>query len=142
MTANKKVTGKASSIPGGLASGGIVSIAITVAGAMGAAWLIGNEKLQENQIGYCSMFILLASSFLGAKTAAAKIKHRILYMSILSGVIYYAVLLAITAIFFGGQYQAMGVTGLLVLAGSACGALISPKGKRGGRKQHIGHRHR
>lgn len=112
-----------------------MNLLITITGAIISAWLIGNEKIPEQSIGYCSMFILLAASFLGAWIAAAKIKHRRLYISILSGLIYYCILLAVTALFFGGQYQAMGVTALVVLAGCMSAALIGLKGERGGRRR-------
>ena len=142
MTANQKITGRASSIPGGLALGGLISMIITVAGAMVSAWLIGNEKIREEQIGYCSMFILLASSFFGAWAASEKIKHRRLYVCILSGIIYYGLLLSITALFFGGQYQAMGVTAIVIFGSSMCAALVRPKGKRRSRSGNARHRHR
>ena len=131
MTANQKVTGRASSIPGGLAIGGFMSLIITIIGAMIAAWLIGNERVQEQHIGYCSMLILLASSFIGAWIAASKIKHRRLYICILSGMIYYGMLLTITALFFGGRYQAMGVTAAVVLAGCMSAALTGQRGEKG-----------
>lgn len=142
MTANQKVTGRASSMPGGLALGACVNLLITIIGAMFCGWLIGNEKAPEQSIGYCSMFILLAASFLGARTAAAKIKHRILYVSILSGIIYYCSLLAITALFFGGMYQGMGVTALVIMAGCISAALIGQKGERRSRrgKKRMNHR--
>ena len=48
--------------------------------------------------------------------------------------------LAVTAVFFGGQYQGMGVTALMVLCGSVLVILLAPGGKnRAGcrrRKKH------
>ena len=46
-------------------------------------------------------------------------------MCLLTGVCYYLALLAMTALFFGGQYSALGVTALAVLAGSGGAALLS-----------------
>jgi len=139
---NQKVTGKASSIPVGLAVGGFVSMLFTIIGAIAAAWLIGNEKLSENKIGYCAMVLLLSASYLGAWTAAEKIKHRRLYICVMSGLLYYVILLAINALFFGGQYNALGVTALLVLAGSICAALLKGMGSRGGKTRGAIRRHR
>lgn len=121
MVINKKVTGTAASMPAGLALGCCVSLAVTITGAVIAANLILKEVIQESGIGYCSMLILLLSSVLGALTSVKRIKHRRLYVCILSGLIYYGLLLGMTALFFGGQYQGMGVTGLIVLAG--CGSV-------------------
>lgn len=124
MVANRKVTGTASSMPAGLALGGCISLAVTLAGAAVFAALISRETLQMGSIGYCSIAVILLSSLLGAAVAAARIKRRRVYVCALSGVIYYAVLLAMTALFFGGQYQGMGVTALLVLAGCGAAALL------------------
>jgi hypothetical protein len=46
-----------------------------------------------------------------------------------SGAGYYLTLLAMTALFFGGQYQGMGVTLGLVLAGAGTATLLSVKRK-------------
>ncbi len=128
MTANRKVTGTASTMPGGLAVGGILSLSITLVGSMITAWLIGTGRISETAMGYCAMGILLLSSFAGAMTAARKIKHRLLYVCGLSGLLYYGLLLCVTALFFGGQYEGMGVTGLVVLAGTGCAALLMVRG--------------
>lgn len=139
---NQKVTGRASSIPAGLAIGGAISLVITIVGAMIGAWLMGYEKLQEQQIGYCAMIILLGSAFIGAWTAAGKIKHRRLFVCFSSGAVYFCTLLAVTALFFGGQYQAVGVTALVVLAGSISAAFMGENSKRGGQRPGTKRKHR
>lgn len=125
MTLNRKVTGKASSIPAGLAVSGTFSMVITLLVVMIGAYMLSNGILPQEQIGYCSMTALLSGSLLGAVTAARRIKHQKLLVGLLNGVVYYLSLLAITALFFGGQYQGMGVTLLLVLGGSAIGAILA-----------------
>lgn len=142
MVTNRKVTGIAASMPAGLAVGGIVSLLVTLLGAVLAANLISGEKIPEGSIGYCSMVILLLSSITGAAVAVNRIKHRKLYVSLLSGLIYYAVLLAITAIFFGGRYHGMGVTALVIAAGSGTTALLNLRQGRGPhrRKSKMVHR--
>lgn len=132
MVINRKVTGTASSMPVGLALGGCVALAVTILGSILAANLVLREMIPENSIGYCAMIILLVSSFVSATVSAARIKHRRLYVCLLSGVIYYALLLAITALFFGGQYQGMGVTALVVAAGCGTAVLM---GQSGGKKR-------
>lgn len=129
MVANRKVTGIAMSMPGGLALGGVVSLLTTILGTGVFAYMLSTETVSADAVGYCAMGILLASSMLGSMTAAGKIKHRKIYVCGLTGLIYYLTLLAITALFFGGQYQGIGVTALVILAGSGTAALLGTKGK-------------
>lgn len=123
MVVNRKVTGTASSIPVGLAAGACVNTAITLSGALLVARLILNGRIPTEGIGYCSMIILLASSALGACMAVSRIKHRRVYVCVLSGLTYYALLLAATALFFDGQYRGMDVTALVIMAGVGTVAL-------------------
>ena len=129
MVMNRKVTGTAASLPVGLAVGAVVSSAVTAAGSALAAKLVLGGSIPEGAIGYCAMVILLLASALGAWTAAGRIRHRRLYVCMLSGAVYYGCLLMLTALFFGGQYQGMGVTALVVLAGCVTAALLEKKGK-------------
>lgn len=140
MTANRKVTGKANSIPGGLAVSAAMSMLITLAVVAIGGYLLSKEIVAQEQIGYCSMVALLAGSVLGAVTAAQKIKHQKLLVGVLNGVVYYLMLLALTALFFSGQYQGMGVTLLLVLGGSVVGAILAnrePKNRNPYRRKKI-----
>jgi len=139
MVRNRKATGTASSMGAGLAVAGLISIAITVVGAVIAANLVLKGAIPEGGVGYCSMVILLTASAAGAVTAASRIKHRILLVSLLSGLIYYVLLLASTLFFFGGQFQGIWATALMVLCGCGTVALLSGRGERGrGKRRKIG----
>lgn len=116
----KNTTGRAASMGVGLLTGVMVSLGCTILGAMIGAFLITHEYVEATSIGYCSMVTLLVSPLLGSTTAMKRIKHRKMYVCMLSGALYYAVLLSVTTLFFGGQYRGMGVTALLVVTG--CGA--------------------
>ena len=142
MVTNRKVTGTAMSMPAGLALGGLASLAVTVAGSVLAAHLILKERIPESGVGYCSLFILLLSSVLGAAISVNRIKRRRLYVCALSAAVYYGILLSITALFFGGQYQGMGVTALVVTAGSGVVALLGAKGEKTRGKRHSKFKHR
>ena len=133
MNANVRPTGRAMSLPGGLAIGLIVSMSVTVAVSVILTKLVLSEVLKMQNIGYGILILLIMSAFLGAMVAQGKVKHRRLMVCVLSGVVYYGVLLGITALFFGGQYAGAGVTGLLILAGSGTAALLAA-GKGNGRK--------
>jgi dolichol kinase len=65
-----------------------------------------------------------------------------MFVCLISGMIYFCVLLSITALCFGGQYQGIGVTGLVVLCGSCCAGLMGLREKKQGRKGKIPALHR
>lgn len=134
MVLNQKPTGRASSMPKGLLAAGVSSLGITLLGAAVLAILVDKEFLEENKIGYGVMMILLIASYVGAIIAWRKIKHQRLVVCLSAGGIYFAILLSITALFFGGQYSAVGETALLVLCGSVLAVLTGLK--NGSRKQH------
>ena len=110
---NQKSTGRALSIPGGIAMGTCLSMILTIFSCAVLAWMVDNEKMQWE-----------------------KMKRQRLMVCLLSGAAYLAVLLSLTALFFGGQYQAVGVTSALILAGSGTAGLlgVKPAGKRSHRK--------
>lgn len=132
MTTDRKMNGRASSIPGGLAIGTAVSMFATLIVTVISAHMISAELLTQDKIGYCSIAALILGTVLGAVTAANKVKHRLVFVCVLNGLVYYCVLLAITALFFGGQYQGMGVTLVVVTLGSIAAALIA--GREGKQK--------
>ena len=125
MTANRKVTGTAVSLPVGLAIGAAVSVAATVFISAIAAHLVSSELIAQENIGYCSITALVCSTLLGAWTAAGRIKRQRFVVSLLSGLVYYLILLSVTALFFGGQYQGMGVTLTVVALASIAAALTA-----------------
>ena len=136
MVVNKKVTGRASNIPCGLAVGAGISMGITFMLSLATAILVSKEYIQEAWIGYLSMVILIVSSAVGAWTAGEKIKKKKMQMAILSAAVYYMLLLTLTALFFGGQYEGMGITMMMVLIGGGAGGILSASQSSGIRKKH------
>ena len=130
---NQMATGRTKSMPAGLALGAAGSLGITFVMAAVGAKLVDMGTLKEGTIGYIAMVILLAASFCGGMISVGCIKRRKLMVCGLSGLIYYGILLSMTALFFGGQYAGMGVTALMVLCG--CG-LVVLSGARQGRGVH------
>lgn len=128
------MTATTASMPGGLAVGGGVSLGITLLLSAVLAWLVHRETMTMENIGYGILAMLLLASFLGAETAFGQIRRQRLLVCGLSGLIYFALLLSITALFFGGQYSGVGVTALLILAGSGAAALLGLRQGRGGKK--------
>lgn len=123
----KNVSGRATSIPIGLTIGAVISLIITLAGTATTAHLVGTEKIGEEGIGYAAMLILFISSAIGAWGAISNIKRMRLQVCMMSSGVYYLILIAITAMFFGGQYGGMLVTAIVTFAGGAVVAVLPGK---------------
>lgn len=137
MVSNHKPTGRALSMPAGLTLGAVVSLGITLLLTALIAKLVESEYMQQTQIGYGVMVMLMAASFLGALSAAGKIKRQRLVVCALSGLVYFGILMSITALFFGGQYEAVGVTGILVMGSAMLAVLAESRTKRRGNRRKI-----
>ncbi len=142
MTVNQKPSGRAVSMPRGLLIGGLTSLGITLAVTALLAKLMEREAIPDGKIGYWVMGMLLLAAVSGSAAAAGKIKRRRLMVSLLSGGVYFLTLMGITALFFGGQYEAVGVTAILVAGGSLLPVLCRPSPNRGGKKKRPGVRNR
>ena len=117
-------SGRAMSIPKGLALGNGISLGLTVLLSLGLAGLISRERLRWEQIGYGIFIILFFSALLGAAVSVNAVKRQRLMIAMSAGVLFWATLIALTALFFGGQYDGMLVTGLIILAASGTVALL------------------
>lgn len=131
MVTNRKPTGRAATIPIGLLTGGVTALASTLALTAVLAKLMEGEILPEENIGYGVMLLLLVSAFLGSAIACKRVKRQYLLTAVLTGVVYVGILLSITALFFGGQYSAVGVTILLVFCGSLLAAMLFSRERKG-----------
>lgn len=142
MKVRQKTTGTASSVPGGLAYGALAAVILTLAGAAVTAFLIDSEKMAWSNTGYAVMVILILSSWAGASVTAERVKRQRLAMCIASGGVYLVILLAFTALFFGGQYSGVGETALLIFCGSLLGLFLGnrTKSRRMSKKFHISNR--
>ena len=130
MVVNQKVSGRSKPMAVGLAIGTVISLIVTLLGACIIANLVLSGKMVAETIGYGAMLIVLFASALGAWISAGLIKRRWMVVCLGTGGSYYLVLLAITALFFGGQYQGMGVTVLLVLGGCGAVGLLGLRGEK------------
>lgn len=135
MVVNRKVTGKAMSVPIGLALGLGISLLITIIAAGVAAWMVLNESISEQALGYAAMVIVPLSVSIGAVAAAAAVKHQWLAMCAGVGGAYFLALIGTTALFFGGQYAGIGMTLFLTLAGVAIACAVGMKGQGKGSRR-------
>ena len=116
--------GRAMSMTGGIAYGVSYAILITVIGIALLAKMIDIETLAWESVGYGIMITLMISSFISAKVSISKVKRRRLLVGTVSGITYFCLLLITTALFFGGNYYAVGETALLILGGCGTAVLI------------------
>lgn len=142
MATTKKPTGRAASVQAGLCIGNAASLMFTITGAALLAEMISREIVRWESVGYWVMGILLVASFMGAWIAIKQIKRRKILISQFSALLFFVMLMAITALFFGGQYDAVAVTALLVWGGSSTAGLLGIKEKKHdvSRKAHKRHR--
>ncbi len=138
MTTVKR-NGKVMSVPAGLAVSGAISMGITLGLTLWIAHLLDTEGITWIQAGYWILAMLFVSAFLGAKGAIAALKRQRFLVSIMSGGLYWGCLLCTTALFFGGNYDAVPETAGVIIAGSACAAMVSSSGKK---KRRAGGKHR
>ena len=111
-----------------LVIGLVLAMAVMLAGAAVGAVMISTGSLPENTLGYISIMVLLLTGFSGAAVGTGRATEKRLLNSMMSAGGCFAALLAITALFFEGQYDRIGITALMLLLG-AFSAAIMPKGK-------------
>ena len=127
--------GKAYSVPSGIAIAGLLSMLITVMLSAVIAGSLNTEKMTWEQAGYWIMAMLFTASYIGSKYAIITIKRQRFAVSAMLGLLYWGMLLCITALFFGGNYGAIWETAGLIGAGCGTAALLSvPTGKKSNRK--------
>ena len=122
-------------LPKGLGISMIVSVGSALVGSAVGAWLLSLEKIEEGNIGYITMILLLVSSFLGALVATRLINEKRILVCLCAGSVYLLSLLGITALFFGGIYSGVGESALVILAGVLSVALIALKGNKSTKKR-------
>jgi putative membrane protein (TIGR04086 family) len=127
----KKQGGKAIAMPVGIALGIMVAVVITLLGAILLTSLIAGEKMELEALGYGIMAIQFLGGIIGAVTAMLAIKRQKMQVCLLTGLGYFLVLLASNALFFGGQYEGVLTTGLILLAGCSITAILGSREARG-----------
>ena len=131
MLTNQKPSGTSSSIPGGLAFGVVAALLLTVLLGCLLAVLVSREVIQEEAIGYGVMAVLFLASAAGSSVAYSRIRHRRLMVFALSGLCYLVTLTGVTALFFGGQFEGIFPTAMLIIGGSGVAFLRSTSRGRG-----------
>lgn len=137
MTKGIQRSGKAKSIPEGLAFAVFVSGTITLVLSATLATFLNNGRITWEKTGYWIMVMLLTASYIGGRCAYAVIKRQRVIVSLMAGMVYWVLLLCITALFFGGDFDAVMETAALIVAGSAISAFtFMPNKKKSGKRQY------
>ena len=117
-------TGNAMSIPKGMVIAASVSLLLTLVMSASIAITLNNETITWQQAGFWIMGMLFMASFIGGKCAYLTIKRQRFIVSVMSGVLYWGILLCITALFFGGEFSAVLETAGIIVAGCSTSALL------------------
>ena len=117
---------------GAIAIGTSAALLATLAGCALCAWLVSAEMIPETAMGYCAPIVLLISSFTGGKVAIGRTQDMRLVMGGAVAVCYVLAMLAVTALFFNGMYQRVGITMLVAMGGGAVAAILGNRVKKMG----------
>lgn len=139
MNAKKVQTGRTRSVPIGVLTGLAAGLIVTAIAAAICAAMMSKETIPEKG-GMTALVILLLGSVTSAWIAFAAVRQKRMQVCLLSGVCYYGLLIGCTALFFGGQYQSMGVTAVVVFVGCMTAALPALRQKKS--RQKIGKKYR
>lgn len=124
MKNKRKANGRAASVPGGMAMAATASMILTVVLSVLIAYFLNQGKISWEQAGYWIMAMLFISAFVGGKLAYSAVKRQRLFISFMSGIIYWGLLLCITALFWGGNYGPIWETAGIIGAGCLTSALL------------------
>lgn len=131
MLLNRRTKSTMSDVSTGVLLGVGVCLLLTLLGSIVLTWMIHAEALQSVAVGYGVICVLLLSSLVGTWIASVKVNRFRAQVCLITAVGYYVVLLAMTALFFGGRYQGMGVTAVVVILGCIIAILIGLKSQKG-----------
>ncbi len=131
MAVKRKMSGRGVSIPGGIAIGVVTSVAAMLIGALVMAYLVTGETVPIDGIGFGASCILVVATALGAWIATTLTKQKKLLVCGLTAIVFYLVLLSVTAIFFDGMFSGMGITALMTVIGAGAALLPGMRKKSG-----------
>ena len=130
MLKNKTSIGKSSVMPVGIVIGVLVCIGVSLVSSAILAWLISAERVGEDAVRYGAMIVLPLSALLGSWAASSKIGRLRTQVCLITGAGYFLALLSLTALFFDGQYQGVGVAAILIIVGCGLAALLGIREKK------------
>lgn len=133
MDIHPKVTGRASSLGGGIAAGVAAALSLTLLLGALLAFFISREVVQQECLGYGVMIILFLAAALGSRLAYGRVQHQRPLVFLLTASSYLVSLTAITALFFGGRFEGIFPTAMLIIGGSGAAFLLPGQGREPGK---------
>ena len=113
------------------------SITATIVLAAIIAFLMNTEKITDTSIGYSGMGILLGASFAGAITAEKRFNGNRLLAGLLSGVVYFLILIGVTTLFFEGGCHGVWANALMILCGSGIAVIFGKPAYKAGKGRSV-----
>ena len=107
-----------------LTCGIVLTLVVMMISISVMAALMESTKINESAVGYYVVFIHLISILSGVRTVLRKQNEHKLYTSLFLGLLYWVMLLAMTALFFGCQYQGISVTIAVVMTGCVIAVIM------------------
>lgn len=98
--------------------GTVIELTITIILCAITAWLISAQKIKLSTIHYAVMLSIMLSAYFGTYIAHRLSGTKKLPVALISAAVFYSIHILITALFFGGSYQALLETGLIFICGS------------------------
>lgn len=139
MTSLIKQTGKSKSLPESMLISAVISISVTVIGSLAIANGLQQEKISWEQAGYWIMAMLFLASFLSATSTILFTKRKRLAIACMSGLLYWGLLLCLTALCWGGQLAGIWETAAIIGAGACSAGLLSPINRKTGHRRKRGY---
>ena len=134
--ASKQITSKKDKgLPQALVIGLLAGVVVSLAGAALLAYLIEKESIDISGIKAGGIVIHLIGSALTCVIAYRVMKRQRIVVCALSALCYFLVQIGMTAMFFGGQYQGIGVGALAILGGGVLSILPGLISKSSGGKK-------
>lgn len=118
-------------------AGSITGILFLMVSAAILSTLILNGSIPEKRINYFVLVLIVVSVFLGTMIGRKNAEEYKRIVCIITGIAIFCSLLFVTAVLFGGRYNGVGETGLLILCGCALPIFLKPNG---GKKKKAGSR--
>ena len=124
MITNKRVYGKAMSMPAGVGIGLAVSLLTMLIGCAVMALLLDKEIMEQSSIGYGALMILFLSGFLGSAASVILVKRLKLQVSMIHGISYLGLLFLLNGLLFGGAVDGAWATAIVLIGASGCVPLL------------------
>ena len=137
MAVKQKISGKGLSIPAGIVFGVFAALAFAMLGALLLALLVMKETVPMSGIGVGAMVIVFAAAVFGCWLASVLTNGKKLLVCALTGIAFFLILLSITAVFFDGVFEGIGISAVLILLGTGVSVLFGLRKKSGKSKFKI-----